>query len=1071
MTSGIRLTILALLTLTLLGGESLGRVLTVVGATRGEEALPPKANLGVSERNLLDLDYSGKYGLPTRALSADETRVLRILAIRVNFALENPDDPLSSGDGNFDMRSKSEFEATEGHLIDPAPHNRDYFNSHLVALDQYWQVVSNGRLKLEWDIYPIQNDSAYQLDSSMAYYGAPPPQYGLTSLFYDAFARADQDTGLKFLEDDGISERYDGYIIFHPGADQQTNLGPPFGPDTPYDLYTGYVKLGLPFAVEEGRAVIYDGMVMPETASQDNRVTALNAVFAHEFGHQLGLVDLYDTRTFVTLCGDFALMDNNGLNVNIDFGEAVPVLVSGVMPVFPCAWSRAYLGFTDVVEISNANNVRLAAAELDTNMTQVIMVPINADEYFLLENRRIDLDEIDPTAVQADSATDVILWPRSPIEDQRENNREYDFLLPGSGMLIWHIDESVARMDYDGDGVDNFHDNKLQWFNFADYDEFYWDNHRRFVRLMEADGIEDFGGEYLSGYGRPEDMFEINNNSSFGPNTNPPSVANNNGFTGITIDDISAAFRVMSCDIETNGKSTGWPNWVGRNAQPLVAFDLNGDGAEEIVTAVGNHILAYRFDGKPLFTADSADLVIVDREVYYGDGVVKDTLAVYASLPQGHRISQSLAVDDMDGDGFAEVVAITDAATIAGFTTATLTYSGTALKLFEVSLTAPVGVAPIIVDYDKQNPGKEIVAIDNEGNQIVMDMDGMMLDGFSSQSDPPCRIMVTPDGSTLYAIPTREGTGVPAETRGVNPRGAALADFNHDDKIETATIDQDGLLTINYWSSSQGNPLSGGSGDQQLFVETDAPPFSEISLADLDNDGTVEILFGGDNKIYAYNHNGTIVSNFPITVNAYIPAGPIRTSPTCVDLDGDGDREIFVGTANGEVAGFDSGGNRLPLYPRAASGRIDHPPVFAISGSNAGVFALSQEGEINGFVSDVPASRDWNFLYGSSANLGTFTQDLEPIRKYSEPISYLYNYPNPAGTETRVRFGLRDNGRVKLKLYNMAGDLVFDTELAGEGSADNEYLLDCSAYASGVYFCLIETEGGDREHCSIAILK
>jgi hypothetical protein len=43
------------------------------------------ANLGVSDRNLLDLDYSGKYGLPRQALSANETTVLKILAIKVNF--------------------------------------------------------------------------------------------------------------------------------------------------------------------------------------------------------------------------------------------------------------------------------------------------------------------------------------------------------------------------------------------------------------------------------------------------------------------------------------------------------------------------------------------------------------------------------------------------------------------------------------------------------------------------------------------------------------------------------------------------------------------------------------------------------------------------------------------------------------------------------------------------------------------------------------------------------------------------------------------------------------------------
>jgi M6 family metalloprotease-like protein len=1053
-----------ILTVSLVAGISYAKVLTIEGTSRSDAAPKVKANFGASDRNLLGLEHTGKYMLPKQALSADQPRTIRVLAIKVNFKKEVPDDPLSTGNGNFDLRTKQQFEADEGHLIDATPHNSDYFNAHLTALESYWQVASNGRVKIEWDIYPIQDDSAYQLDSTMAYYGGIVPQYGLTNLFFDAFAKADADTGLKFHDAVTMSNNYDAYIIFHPGADQQTNMGEPFGPDTPYDLYTGYVKLGAPVPVDSGRVMILDGLVMPETASQDNRVTALNAVFAHEFGHQLGLVDLYDTRTFVTMCGDFALMDNNGLNVNIDFGESVPVLVSGVMPIFPSAWSRAYLGFVDVVEVTHQNNLRVAAAELDTTEPQVVLVPINADEYFLLENRRTDLDGIEPTAVQADSLTDVILWPRSPEAGQSQNNREYDFLIPGSGMLIWHIDESVARMDYNGDGIDNFDENQLQWFYFPQLGGPAWDNHRRFVRLMEADGIEDFGGEYLSGYGRQEDMFEINGNSNFGPNTNPPSCANNNGYTGITIDDISAAFRVMSCDIATDGKLAGWPNFIGKRAQPLTAYDLDGDGSEEIVTAVDGRILAYRFDGTSLFTPDPGDEVVVERNVYYGDGIVKDTLAVYATLPAGEKITQPPSVLDLDGDGFAEVVVVTDAATVACYTTATLSFQGEALKLFEASTGAQVNMAPLLVDYDRQHAGSEIVLIDSLGERLVFSANGDELEHTEIIYLPPSRVMADPAGDTLAVTPDWE-SGVRATEGKQNPRGAALADFNRDGVYESAEIYMNGELVINYAGL---NP-NGAPGP--LRVEIGEPIFSGMSLADLDGDGHPEMLFCGNNRLYAYNYNGTAVTNFPFVVNAYIPAGPVRCNPTVADVDGDGRCELFVGTANGEVAGFDLQGNRLAQYPRAAGGTVEDPPVFATHGSQAGLFALSYEGEMNGFATAKPADRQWNSLYGSSSNLGSVGTSPASTQRFSNPIAYLYNYPNPASYETRIRFGLRDNTKVTLRLYNLAGDLVFDTKMDGQGSADNEYELDCSPYASGVYFCVLETEAGDRQHCSIAILK
>ncbi len=443
----------------------------------------------------------------------------------------------------------------------------------------------------------------------MAYYGLQEPEFGLTEFYQDAWAAADADPELQFVNPTTGEPNYDAFIVFHPGSDQQNNLLN-FGQATPGDLFTGYLKLGAPIFVQNDSLIIFDGMVMPETVSQDGRVTALNAVMAHEFGHQLGLVDLYDSRTFNTAVGDFSLMDNNGFGVNIDLGDEVPVLVQGVMPIFPDAWSRAYLGFVDVVTVSAGTNVRVAAAELNTTENQVIRVPINADEYFLLENRRTDIDGDGVTNLQADELTGVILNPRSP--GSAVNNREYDYLTPGFGMLIWHVDELAARLDYDGDGFNNFDDNDLQWFNFPS-DPRRWDNRHQFLTVMEADGSVEFGREYFAGYGRQRDLFEINSNSSFGPFTNPNSAANTGAYSGITIDNISAAVLTMSCRIRTEGRGAQWPNFVGRGASPMRVYDLNADGTEEIITSVDNYVLAYRFDGSSYFQPIPGTEVVVER--------------------------------------------------------------------------------------------------------------------------------------------------------------------------------------------------------------------------------------------------------------------------------------------------------------------------------------------------------------------------------------------------------------------------------------------------------------------------
>ncbi|MCK4857633.1 MAG: T9SS type A sorting domain-containing protein, partial [candidate division Zixibacteria bacterium] len=695
-----------------------------------------------------------------------------------------------------------------------------------------------------------------------------------------------------------------------------------------------------------------------------------------------------------------------------------------------------------------------------SDKAKVLLVPINADEYFLVENRRTNLDDHEITGIMQDSATEVILYPRSPIPTERENNHEYDNLIPGSGMLIWHVDERVARMDYNGNGISNFDENHLQWFCYPDIIDtvISWDNHHRFLALEEADGFIDFDGEYISGYGpygQQQDLFEINGNSTFGPHTNPSSTANNNGYTGITIADISASLRIMECDVHIDGHLPGWPNYIGGRAQPLVVYDLDGDGSKEIVTAIDNYILAYRFDGSSLFTPHSGEEVIVEREVYYGSGKVYDTLAVYGRVTNGRRINLPLACGDLDGDGFAEVVVVTDAATVACFTTAALSFTGEAIKLFEETTDAPVNVAPMLVDYDPQSAGTEILVINTVAEILVFDKNGNRLTG-GSLDEAPSRVMADASGSFLLSIPDWE-QGVPAAERKANPRGAAAADFDGDGEYETAAVYFNGTLIINY--------------EELLLIDVGAPICSEMSLTDIDDDGLLEILFCGDNLIYAYNYNGTIVSDFPITVSHYIPAGPILTNPTVVDLDGDGSKELFVGTGNGELVGFDRQGNRLPRFPWAVGGRIETLPVFAGSGNGGGLFALTREGEINGFVSEPPTLIEWNALYGSAANLGSYTKELQPATKYDKAIGYVYNYPNPAGDHTTVRFGLKQESGITLRLYNMAGDLVFETGIEGWGIVDNEYVLDCTRFASGVYFCQLETESGEREYCTIAVMK
>ncbi|MCK4656722.1 MAG: hypothetical protein KAT85_06800, partial [candidate division Zixibacteria bacterium] len=638
----------------------------------------------VSRKNLLGVSRKSPLSLPDIALSTTDVVEINICAIRVQFQKEEPDDPNTTGLGQFDMRSQESFVKEERHPIDMSPHGRSYFESHLRALHEYWNVVSQGRIRLTYRVFPSGEDSVYTLSNQMGHYGAQPPEFGLGEFFVESFDSADNDPEINFAE-------YDAFMVFHAGVDQQNDIG---YPPTPYDLYTGFIRLG-PTLIVDDSIRITEGVMMPEAASQDNRVIALNGVFAHEFGHQLGLVDLYDTRTWMTQVGDFSLHDNQGRGTAADLGFERSRLVSDVLPVFPDAWSRAYLGFAEVHEVSDVRNQEVWAAELETDRPQILKVPISDHEYFLIENRQIDSDRDDSTNLRIDSLTGVILGPAptDTVVDKRYLTRDYDFFLPGSGILIWHVDETRAYLDYTNNGQSNFLDNTLQWYNFYPclipnefdlcIDSIQWEN-RRFLSVVEADGIIDFGGNYRTGFGTQEDYFYRGHNDAFGPTTNPSSRSNSGAYTGIRIYDISAIDTIMTLSVQYQSRVDGFPKFVNNSRFPpvLIHLDRDGDrdGKEEIFISGEKHIIAMHADGSPIIAplpgeeifdstfvlySDTAsgglgDVIAPDGSVIKGGSYIVDTLRSIASVGEGETITTPPLVADVDNDGIFEVAVGTD---------------------------------------------------------------------------------------------------------------------------------------------------------------------------------------------------------------------------------------------------------------------------------------------------------------------------------------------------------------------------------------------------------------------------
>lgn len=445
----------------------------------------------------------------------------KLLVILVDFQEETSDDPNTTGTGKFFLQNDPSYLSTLG----SPPHDRAYFQNNLEALRYYYLAASNGSFNLQYDIYP-QNGQAYTLPHNMGYYN--PPSAGselfvsrMEEYFRAAFELADSSTPqIDFSQ-------YEHFMIIHAGSDWQHDIQG----DTPSDIPSFYITVGASKEahVDGGAVLINNACNVPSTISQDfytqtdttntsyhGGYGALNAVLAHEFGHSVGMADLYNVKNFRPMVGVFDIMDSGGSGVMVDsIGVAQYVMVEGVLPVLPGAWSRAQ-AFGDFLQ-SNGNLKDLEQTALFSPLSlsasshkqsgladqmQILRIPLSSTEYLLVENRNIDPDGDGGTTVKATDDRRVVLYPTPKDDPSDRPSYEYDFLLPsfskgtnsyiGGGILAWRINNDVifnqGVTDAEGNWFSNYENNTVNTV---------YSN--RGVQIIEADNLEDIGNE-LSWY-------------------------------------------------------------------------------------------------------------------------------------------------------------------------------------------------------------------------------------------------------------------------------------------------------------------------------------------------------------------------------------------------------------------------------------------------------------------------------------------------------------------------------------------------------------------------------------------
>jgi subtilisin family serine protease len=131
------------------------------------------------------------------------------------------------------------------------------------------------------------------------------------------------------------------------------------------------------------------------------------------------------------------------------------------------------------------------------------------------------------------------------------------------------------------------------------------------------------------------------------------------------------------------------------------------------------------------------------------------------------------------------------------------------------------------------------------------------------------------------------------------------------------------------------------------FLATDRL-LQQVTIADVDDDGSKEILTAYGDEVWIYRHDGTALPGWPQRLQGGTAPTPlVRRAPAAADLDGDGDLEIVAAETEGEYGTgsifiWHHDGTPMAGWPREilqAYERDPDNPLFP--GTPRGAFALA----------------------------------------------------------------------------------------------------------------------------------
>lgn len=950
----------------------------------------------------------------------------------VNFQQDH--DGTTFGNGKFGSIYTQDYGTT---ILDPLPHDKSYFESHLEFVKNYFEKVSNGIQHISYTVLP----DTFSVSQTMRSYSPENNSDDFTplaNLSKEVWQKADSMyPGFNFSD-------YDVFTIFHAGVGRDITLPGSIGNER--DLPSVYLSFNAlqnifgssftGFPVSDGAFNIKNSMIIPETESRELDVIGgsvlfqitINGLLAASIGSYIGLPDLFDTETGLSAIGRFGLMD----------GQAI-FAYNGIFPPEPSAWEKIKLHWVLPAEINPGNYSIDIATKLTAgvNDTTILKVPISSSEYYLVENRERDANNDGSKITYVvngntfnrtfhKDTTGYYSYDVDSVDGVVTNVDEFDWAVPGNGLVIWHIDQNVIDAKIDANKINT-------------------DKHNRGIDVEEADGVQDIGeqfttilGDVVIGEGSFEDFWYKSNPSElyknkFSKDTRPPAITNSGANSLITMSDFSEISNKMNLKI-SYGDSV---------ITPIFSVGLQIPGNKYHLSTIQKY---FSFG----LLADSS-LYLIDHR-----GITASQLSQFSN----EKIASFLVGNDQHLVGI---------------------YGNLLNEIIDTSLLSVninnVITSPPVIRY---NPDPEILIGTSSGKIFgynpgsLPSNNPVLKDSLIFGADLSLT-QIAADGNYIAAITSPINRSI--EYKGFLDNQGNSINFQNETPI-TFVLTKDGTgnyVSIILTSNSKFYVTSGS----KVISEWNVPPTTEINsfaLADLKQDGENYIVYNEGNQVDARNLSGAMADNFPFKD----PDDKNFTSNIlAADFEGDNNSEIIASTEDGRIFAIDGGtGKTVYGFPISAGSNLLTTPLLFIDSSKISYAALNDQLNFSAWhIGLTEGNIFWGEEFGNSDN-NSFVNAASSQNMTTSfmPGNRAYNYPNPVyNGQTFIRYYVSEDAKINIKIFDLAGDFVAELNDDARGGLDNETIWNVGNIQSGVYFARIDATGtsgkSESKIIKIAVVK